>query len=104
MFFLIGGVQPKTILVDKQARSCPACGHFEVFLKRADHYVSLFFVPLFPVKKGAPFLFCENCRTVFDERGYKMGVEQTVSERRCAHCGRPVNPDFAFCPYCGKAI
>jgi RNA polymerase subunit RPABC4/transcription elongation factor Spt4 len=104
MFFLIGGVQPKTILVDKQARSCPACGHFEVFLKRVDHYLSLFFIPLFPIKKGVPFLVCENCRTVFDERGNRMGVEQTVSERRCDHCGRPVNPDFAFCPYCGKAI
>lgn len=104
MFFLIGGVQPKTILVDKQARSCPACGHFEVFLKRVDHYLSLFFIPLFPIKKGAPFLVCENCRTVFDERGNRTGVEQTVSERRCAQCGRPVNPDFTFCPYCGKAI
>jgi hypothetical protein len=104
MFFLIGGVQPKTILVDKQARSCPACGHFEVFLKRVDHYLSLFFIPLFPIKKGGPFLVCENCRTVFDERGNRMGAEQTVSERRCAQCGRPVNPDFAFCPYCGKAI
>jgi RNA polymerase subunit RPABC4/transcription elongation factor Spt4 len=104
MFFLIGGLQPKTILVDKQARSCPACGHFEVFLKRVDHYLSLFFIPVFPVRRGRPFLACENCKAVFDEHGSKMSTEQTPSERRCAHCGRPIDPDFAFCPYCGKAL
>jgi RNA polymerase subunit RPABC4/transcription elongation factor Spt4 len=104
MFFFIGGIQPKTVLIDKQARSCSRCGHVEVYLKRVDHYLSLFFIPLFPVKKGAPFLICENCKTVLDERGYSMDAEQAFGPRRCPHCGRHIDPDFTFCPYCGKAL
>ena len=104
MFFLIGGIQPKTVLVDKQARTCSACGHPEVYVKRVDQYLSLFFIPLFPVKKGAPFLICENCKTVFDEHAYRMEFRRGAGENRCPQCGRHTDPDFAFCPYCGKAI
>lgn len=104
MFFFIGGIQPKTVLVDKQARTCPVCGHFRVFLKRVDHYLSFFFIPLFPVKRGIPFLVCENCTKKFDDRGAGMEFEQTERERRCPHCGRSVERDFSFCPYCGKTL
>jgi len=104
MFFFIGGIQPKTVTVDKQARTCPACGHFEVYLKRVDHYMSLFFIPLFPVKRGTPFLICENCNTIIDEHGYSTGVERPIRKQRCPSCGRKVDPDFTFCPYCGKAL
>jgi len=104
MFFFIGGIQPKTVRVDRQVRSCPACGHLEVYLKRVDHYLSMFFIPLFPVKKGNPFLICENCNTILDKHGYRMDVEQAVSGKRCPYCGRELNPDFTFCPYCGKAL
>jgi len=104
MFFFIGGIQPKTIYVDRQARICPACGQYEVYLKRVDHYVSLFFIPLFPVKKGTPFLVCENCKTTLDEHGYRMDIEQAVDQRKCPHCGRQIDSDFTFCPYCGKTV
>jgi rRNA maturation endonuclease Nob1 len=86
MFFFIGGIQPKTVLIDRQARSCPACGHFEIHQKRVDQYVSLFFIPLFPVKKGIPF------------------SEPPIRKKRCPSCGRKVDPNFTFCPYCGKAL
>ncbi|MCD6266265.1 MAG: zinc-ribbon domain-containing protein [Deltaproteobacteria bacterium] len=104
MFFFIGGIQPKTVTVDKQARTCPSCGHVEVYLKRVDHYISLFFIPLFPVKRGAPFLICENCNTIIDEHGYSTGAERPMRGKRCPSCGRKVDRDFAFCPYCGKAL
>jgi rRNA maturation endonuclease Nob1 len=104
MFFFIGGIQPKTILVDRQARSCARCGHFDVYLKRVDHYVSLFFIPLFPIKRGSPFLMCENCKTVFNEHGYGVDVEQAVGKKSCPQCGRSIDADFTFCPYCGKAL
>ena len=74
MFFFIGGIQPKTVTVDRQPRSCPSCGHFGVYLKRVDHYVSLFFIPVFPVKRGTPFLSCENCNAVIDEHGGRMDL------------------------------
>lgn len=79
MFFFIGGVQPKTVRIDKQARLCPACQHSAVYLKRVDHYLSLFFIPLFPVKKGIPFLSCDNCHSVFDETGLIVGEKITPS-------------------------
>jgi len=104
MFFFIGGVQPKTVLIDRQARSCPACGHFEIHQKRVDHYLSLFFIPLFPVKRGTAFLICEKCNTIIDEHGYSTGFERPMREQRCPSCGRKVAPDFTFCPYCGKAL
>jgi len=106
MFFFIGGIQPKTVLIDKNPRYCPACGHLKVHLKRVDQYVSLFFIPLFPIKKGNPLLICENCHSKLDERGYEMGAEQKKWERRCSHCGRSIEPepDFSYCPYCGKSI
>jgi RNA polymerase subunit RPABC4/transcription elongation factor Spt4 len=103
MFFFIGGIQPKTVTIQKQARSCPSCGHLDVSLKRVDHYVSLFFIPLFPVKRGEPFLICENCNVILDEHGYRTRADQTVS-RRCPSCGREMDSDFTFCPYCGKAV
>jgi predicted RNA-binding Zn-ribbon protein involved in translation (DUF1610 family) len=104
MFFIIGGIQPKTVTLDKQAKSCPACGRIEVQAKRVDHYLSVFFIPLFLVKKGIPFLVCENCNTRFDERGLRIDAKEEWKERKCSHCGRPVAPDFFYCPYCGRSV
>jgi len=103
MFFFIGGIQPKTVVIDRQASACSVCGYHEVYLKRVDQYLSLFFIPLFPVKRGTPFLVCENCNTIFDERGIRMDAYR-VGERSCPQCGRPLTSDFSFCPFCGKAI
>ena len=64
MFFLIGGVQPKTVSVDDTPRLCPACGLAQARLKRIDHYLSLFFIPLFPVKRGEPVVICDRCGVV----------------------------------------
>jgi hypothetical protein len=27
-----------------------------------------------------------------------------VPERKCSNCGRPAQPDWMTCPYCGKAL
>ncbi len=64
MFFLIGGVQPKTVTLDEAAGICSACGLAQARLKRVDHYVSLFFIPLFRVKKGDPVLICDRCKAI----------------------------------------
>jgi len=104
MFFLIGGIQPKTITLDKKSRHCPECGHFDLYLKRTDSYFSLFFIPLFPVKKGIPFMKCENCGIVFTQEGARTDYSSDMNIRTCPHCGRPVGPDFVYCPYCGKPM
>jgi hypothetical protein len=104
MFFFIGGVQPKTVRLERRARLCPVCQHSAVYLKRVDHYLSLFFIPLFPVKKGAPFLACDNCLSVFDENGSRVRDVQQKSSRACPYCGRSLEDDFDFCPRCGKKV
>ena len=104
MFFVIGGIQPKTILLDKQPRSCPSCGRLQVHLKRTDQFVSLFFIPLLRVKKGTPLAVCDNCGALFDESGIPIEDLHTQAVRRCPHCGRAVGADFIYCPYCGKSV
>jgi DNA-directed RNA polymerase subunit RPC12/RpoP len=104
MFFLIGGIQPKTTILDKQPRSCASCGHLQVMLKRLDSYFSLFFIPLIRVKKGTPFLACGNCGALFDESGVRFDVPKRGAGMKCRHCGGTVAGDFIFCPYCGKSL
>ena len=104
MFFFIGGVQPKTVVVSKQPQLCPTCGNYRLYLKRTDHYLSLFFIPLFPVKKGLPFLMCDNCQAVFDQDGRRREASHPEGLKKCPQCGRTVAPDFSFCPYCGQNL
>lgn len=88
--FFIAGIQPKTVTIDDGPRICPACGLARARLKRVDHYLSLFFIPLFPVRKGTPFVHCEGC-------GGGPGGEGHL----CARCGRALEGRFRFCPHCG---
>jgi predicted RNA-binding Zn-ribbon protein involved in translation (DUF1610 family) len=104
MFFFIGGIQPRTVRLAKQAMICPVCGRTEVYLKRVDHYLSLFFIPLFPVKKGGPFFGCDNCGAVLDERGAPIRAKQKSETAKCPHCGRFLEEDFDYCPKCGRKI
>jgi hypothetical protein len=103
MFFFIAGIQPKTVTLDETPRMCPACGLYQARLKRVDHYLSLFFIPLFPVKKGGPFVQCQRCGSVFSESGEAWGGTRT-GDRTCPGCGRPVEPGFRFCPSCGRRL
>lgn len=45
----IAGVAPKTKIIDKALRLCPACGLARARLQRTDHWLSLFFIPVFRV-------------------------------------------------------
>jgi hypothetical protein len=105
MFFFIGGVQSKTVRLEKQSHACPVCSHFEVYCKRVDHYIALFFIPLFPIKKGPSFLICENCNTVLDESdSYGYGAGDRGKPQRCGFCGKSLETGFAYCPYCGRPV
>ncbi len=96
----IGGIQPKTRTLEDRPRMCPSCGLYQAFLKRTDHYLSLFFVPLFPVQKGTPFLECRSCGTISSETGEPLARKPPV----CPYCGVAVEKAFRYCPSCGKPL
>jgi len=102
-FFFIGGVKPKTVTLKKHLHSCPLCGRASLFQKRVDHYFHLFFISLFPLKKGKIFSVCENCGSFFDAGGSKLETIY-VRERICPSCGYELDPEFKYCPRCGKKI
>jgi len=105
VFIFIGGLQPKKVQVDDQPRPCPKCGLPSARLKRLDHYLSLFFIPLFPIKRGEVFLECDRCGGVFDESGRPQSTfSQSEPFRVCPRCRRQMDQDYQFCPYCGQRI
>ncbi|MGC9056803.1 MAG: zinc ribbon domain-containing protein [Candidatus Saccharicenans sp.] len=107
MFFFIGGISPKLKKLEDQARICPACGQSAVYQVRLNHYLMLFFIPIFPVKKGKPFFLCENCGHKFSEGetgSPSLEDYQARSPRLCPNCGRLIDRGFRFCPYCGHPL
>ena len=102
MFFFIGGIQPKTVNVNGQLRTCPSCGLYQARLRRVDHYLSVFFLPIFRVKKGTPFLECQNCGSISHESGKIWFDTQQKAGHVCPYCGKPLEPSYRFCPFCGK--
>lgn len=104
MFFFIGGVQPKTVTLDEGRRLCPACGLAQAQLKRIDHYLSLFFIPLFPVKRGQPVLICDRCGAISPDEGYQQAAPAPADGSACPRCGAHVESTFRYCPQCGSRI
>jgi RNA polymerase subunit RPABC4/transcription elongation factor Spt4 len=98
----IGGVAPKTTIIDQTPRLCPVCGLAQARLQRVDHYLSIFFIPVFRVQKGETFIFCNRCdQPVFDATNDAANEEHHFS-RSCSTCGRALAEDHRFCPYCGQ--
>jgi len=103
MFFIIAGIQPKKNALESTPRQCPSCGLSQAWLKRQDHYLSLFFIPLFRVKKGAPFLECGSCGHLASESGEPFQTHG-VPDFQCPNCRMPVEPNYRYCPHCGKSM
>ena len=84
--FFIAGIQPKQIKIDgNRAKMCPVCGLYRAFQARQDYYLSLFFIPLFPVKRGEMFLACDKCGRITDTcdlPSYGGKVESCIFMRR----------------------
>ena len=99
--FLIAGVSPKTTILDEKPQLCPVCGLARANYKRVDHYFSLFFIPIFRVKKGEAFIMCDKCEKEVKEFGYGDGTLPGGKEILCDTCGEKIKEDFRFCPYCG---
>ena len=103
MCFVIAGIQPKTKTLDSAARRCPQCGLHQAEIRQVDHYISLFFLPLFRVKHGEPFLYCRRCeRPVGGALPLNGGSPSGMPPLMCDQCGRRLEKEFIFCPYCGK--
>lgn len=103
MFFLIAGVQPRTRIIDDTRRRCPRCGLHQAVTKRVDHYFSLFFLPLVPVKRGEPFLYCQRCNAVVGAgAGDLPGSTAQEQSPACRRCGRALDPSYSYCPFCGE--
>jgi hypothetical protein len=100
----IGGIGPREKRLEQQPRVCPNCGLTRAYLTRTDDYLSLFFIPLLRIRKGQPFVSCERCGYVGDERGtvYESGMD--LSLPRCRRCGAGLQGDFRYCPYCGESL
>jgi uncharacterized protein with PIN domain len=104
LFIFIGGIQPKTVTLDENPRRCPACGLYQARLVRVDHYLALFFIPLIRVKKGEPVIQCNRCGNVTKETVATVtpiGFSKTMI---CPSCGRRLEKEFKYCPYCGKPV
>lgn len=104
MFFFIAGIQPRTVEIENQSRMCPACGLYQARLKRLDHYFSLFFVPVFRVKKGNPLIQCGSCGSLFSESGQPWFGSPESKIGACPSCGKLLDAGFLYCPSCGKPI
>jgi hypothetical protein len=100
-FFLIGGVQPKVKVLDEKPRHCPRCGLHQAYLKRVDHYISVFFIPVLKVKTGEPMLICDRCEISARESDAAPAPE---SGKFCRFCKKDFPGDYIFCPACGRRL
>ena len=100
---LIAGVSPKTKTLESTPRLCPSCGLAQAYLKRVDHYLSLFFIPVFRVKTGEPILVCNRCESAgfMHPEGHSDTEHQTTHSVMCRQCLRTLDPNFSYCPFCG---
>jgi ribosomal protein L37E len=104
MFFLVGGVQPKTMTLDDTARLCSACGLAQARLRRVDHYLSIFFIPIFPVKRGEPVVICDRCGAVSSPNQGLGPSSMRFDKTNCSRCGYPLESTFQYCPNCGSRV
>ena len=86
--------------LDAAARECPACGVKQAVLKRVDHYLCLFRIPVLRVRKGEPFLACDHCESIIAQSYKKSGNR---SARTCSTCSRDLYGDV-YCPMCGREV
>ncbi len=104
MFLFIGGIQPRTVTLDETPRLCPSCGLAQARLKRVDDYVSLFFIPIFPLRKGQPVLMCDRCGAVTSPDEPFVSRPGPSQGRECDRCGFPLESSFKYCPRCGSRV
>jgi len=102
--FIIGGISPRPKRLDSNPRPCPACGLYQAYLTRIDHYLTLFFVPLFRVKKGTPFIRCDRCERSVEDFPAEPRRGPHKEKLVCGSCAKALNNEFKYCPFCGNKV
>jgi ribosomal protein L37E len=104
-------VQPKTTVLDETRRMCPSCGAREARLVRVDQYLSLFFLPVVPIKRGEEALECQRCGALSDPRvlspappSPSVRDHATQAPEHCPRCGHSLQRQFIYCPQCGQKV
>ncbi|MGE5257798.1 MAG: zinc ribbon domain-containing protein [Hyphomicrobiales bacterium] len=103
-FFFIGGVQPRVKVLDEKPRRCPQCGLHQAYMKRVDHYISLFFIPVLKIKTGEPVLICDRCQGPVKEAGPASFRQTPEPGKTCRFCKKDFPAEFTFCPVCGRRL
>ncbi len=124
MFFIgIFGVEDKQKEI-KKVRSvcCKGCNENILTLVKEFSFFHIFFIPLFKWNEKY-FLICNNCNAIYEiskEKG--MGMEhgedieitywdlkymeqvyhEGYAQLKCKNCGKAIESNFEFCPYCGE--
>jgi hypothetical protein len=99
----IAGISPKTKRLDQNPQRCPVCGLGQAYSARIDHYLSLFFIPILRVKKGEAFMMCDHCEKPVGQLAKEYASSANSRNQQCRYCGRTLQKDFNYCPYCGKS-
>ncbi len=97
----IAGVSPKTAVIGQAPRLCPVCGLARARMQRIDLWLNLFFIPVLRVKKGDAFLFCDRCDRPVNGMPAGPAAEADATQAGCSACGKSLEEDHRFCPYCG---
>jgi len=123
MFFIgIFGIESKQKEVGYvQEIGCKNCPSKELKIYKTYDFFHFFFIPLFKWNI-AYYAICKNCRAVYEiprekgegvEKGYKdvlsyWDLKQSEKSesfpQRCGSCGRTVEPNYQYCPYCGEKL
>ncbi len=132
MFFIGGIANGVKQLYYGRKMFCRYCGELsQVSLVMTYTYFSFFFIPIFKWNKRF-YLEYRCCRRQY-EVPYETGmavmrgedieinpselvlvgrgeqtdtgdINESSNKSKCPSCGRIVNPDFEFCPYCGNKL
>jgi RNA polymerase subunit RPABC4/transcription elongation factor Spt4 len=101
-FFFIAGISPKVKVLDEKPRRCPVCGLHQAYYKRVDHYLSVFFIPIFKVKTGEPAIRCDRCEQTVPEFKPEPAAAVQGEAKTCRFCSKDLSSGYTFCPHCGR--